>query len=776
LPLVFFVCILSIIGGLVVTGVHYIILYSGCPLGLNGCNDFTAGKEKYGFFLIRALGDSVPEDVVYIASAAIGAFFFAQMCTRLPGHLAFQIVGGGTVQGLVAVASGQRITLAAAGLRIVATCLYLGTGGTLGMDGPAIQVCTAVTTFCGWALGMRGVHTQSLLASLGFAAGFAASFNAPLAGVMFAMEELSHASPNLSGPIICIIVMVSIVATAVARLFSGNNELLQTQWGEELMNDVGGGSLNQVFGMHMWMLVAVPIAVVCSLFGHLTSLLMRKFRIWMDRLHDRVPFTILTVLAMVLSASIGSCVFRATGLRGIWGIGYESLQKLFDSRFTVVDYFIFAAGKMLAATLAIAARAPGDLLEPVLIVGAGLGGGIGRLLQSVVEEDLEQRVMQPCLVFGMVATFASCFRFPLTPVLIVLEVTGVDTYAIVLPAALAAFTAVTISNRLYLPLLESIMEEDGISLHELSEKARSAEDEEDGNNEEPEPESEEDASHAPSERSSSFASHHSSHPSSLLSVLRNMESSMLALSSPPRSRSSSRANSWSTAIMSERSERVKVGDVKLHSMLARLRPGDPSSSRNNSRNPSFQSIGNISLHIPPSECSRAKKGKRLNTKESGGSNDSSLTHNSENMPAGMTGVLPSVFGADAYSNELLRLVKLAGFPQGSRESPCASGGHDLQAPAVAQSVQQTALEISRPKFRDIARAELETMRLGELVRTALAMGVEQNALDNAIENSNEAVIDLILGKVSRPDGQADALSPTINKPSESEFPQEAGGA
>merc|ERR1719191_680583 len=99
------------------------------------------------------------------------------------------------------------------------------------MDGPAIQVCTAATTFLGWIVGINSVATQSLLACLGFAGGFAASFNSPLAGILFAMEELQHVSSRVSRHIICIIVLASVVSTAVARACHGDNELFDVEWG-----------------------------------------------------------------------------------------------------------------------------------------------------------------------------------------------------------------------------------------------------------------------------------------------------------------------------------------------------------------------------------------------------------------------------------------------------------------------------------------------------------------------------------------------------------------
>lgn len=537
LPLVGFVCFLAIICGFVVMGVHYAILYAGCPLGLNGCNSFL-DKEEKGFFLIRWVqttsGGRVPEDVVYIVAAFLGALVFTELIKCLPGSLAFQVRGGGTVQALVAVANGERITLTAAVLRILASSVYLGTSGTLGMDGPAIQVCTAVTTFIGWRLGMRAAATQSLLACLGFAGGFAASFNSPLAGIMFAVEELQHVSTQVSRHIICVILMTSVTATTVARLCGGDASLFDADW----------GVLDKVFGKHMWMLISVPIGIVCSLFGYGISKALDRTWLTIDFLKRGLSEQCVVIIMVVFSALLGSVAFQITGFRGVWGIGYESLQHAFDKDVESSKFFVFACAKALAMVVSIAARCPGDLLEPVLISGAFLGGGVGSLLELLVDDEaLASEIVKPCIVFGMVGLFASCFRFPLTPLVIVLEFMGEETYALVLPAAVAGFTAITVSNKLFPPLLDIVMHRDGINLERISEETFS-----DSTSSKHTEEPEEDFidSEQQSQASTVTKGSRMSHASAVMAHIGPLlESSMLSLAS--HSRASSRSNTRTTS-------------------------------------------------------------------------------------------------------------------------------------------------------------------------------------------------------------------------------------
>jgi len=477
LLLIAFVCVLAMLAGLAVVGVHSAVLYAGCPLGINGCNAFH-GKEDKGFFLVRAVrqafGDpGLPESLVYVATASLGALLLGQLLARLPADLAFQLRGGGTVQSLVAVATGERIPLVAALLRVVVASFYLGTGGSLGMEGPAIQVCTALATLAGWALGIRSVQTQSLLASLGFSCGFAASFNSPLAGILFAMEELQHVSPRLSSSIICIILVASVVSTAVVRGCYGNSQLFQASWGQ--------ASVDQVFGVRGWMLVAVPIGVCCSLVGQVLNASVRRLHAALGEWRERGQLSYAAAFALhgLVSAAVGALVFHVTGLRGVWGVGAESVQQALDrgGDFHVLEYLLFATGKLTAFVLGVSVRGPGDTLEPVLISGAFLGGMTGRMLHwagAGPDNAQSSAVVKPCVVFGMVGLFASCFRFPLTPIVIVLELTGSDAYALILPLVLTSFTAITVSNRLCCPLLDEIMRQDGIDLHALSAEALAA--------------------------------------------------------------------------------------------------------------------------------------------------------------------------------------------------------------------------------------------------------------------------------------------------------------
>jgi len=473
LMLVVFVCIVAALLGLVVAGLHSMVKLVGCPLGVNGCNSFSGSSyDNRSYLLIKALDGYVPEDVVYVVMAMVTLLLIGLIVEWVPESYAKQALGGGTVQSLLAVAAGIPISFGAALLRVLVTAIYFVGGGTMGGDGPTIQVCTALAGVIGWIFGIRSPRTQSLLASLGFCCGFAASFNAPLAGILFAMEELQHVSSRLTTRVICIILIGSIVSTGVMRTFLGNKVLFEVGYHPGLSELVSGSSANKLFGESFWMLISVPIGLMSAIVGYM----FHKCIDWLHRFLKHVLFRfcpryVVFALLAGISAGIGSATYRLTGLRGVWGIGVQSLSQALNQSLEVQnhDALIFAIGKLAAFALGVAARFPGDTLEPVLISGGFLGAWVGRWLH--VEEG-----RSACEIFGMVGLFASCFRFPLTPVLIVLELTGTDSYYLILPVTLSSFSALFLSNHLFPPILEQILEQDGIDLEAVAELAETADD------------------------------------------------------------------------------------------------------------------------------------------------------------------------------------------------------------------------------------------------------------------------------------------------------------
>eukprot|EP00913_Durusdinium_trenchii_P019455 g18290.t1 len=134
------VSVLAVLCGFLVSGCHKAFVYSGCLLGINGCNSLNGYKyEKMGYILIKQFSE-VPEEVIYILSSVTGAALCGLIIVCLPKHLQEQVKGGGTCQSLVAVATGKGVPLSAAVLRITLAVLFLMSGGSMGAEGPVYRV------------------------------------------------------------------------------------------------------------------------------------------------------------------------------------------------------------------------------------------------------------------------------------------------------------------------------------------------------------------------------------------------------------------------------------------------------------------------------------------------------------------------------------------------------------------------------------------------------------------------------------------------------------
>ena len=116
-------------------GCHKAFVYSGCLLGINGCNSLNGYKyEKMGYILMKVFKE-VPEELLFICCAVLGALLCGLIIVCLPKHLQAQVAGGGTCQSLVAVATGEAVPLGAAVLRMTLAVLFLMSGGSLGAEG-----------------------------------------------------------------------------------------------------------------------------------------------------------------------------------------------------------------------------------------------------------------------------------------------------------------------------------------------------------------------------------------------------------------------------------------------------------------------------------------------------------------------------------------------------------------------------------------------------------------------------------------------------------------
>jgi len=304
----------------------------------------------------------------------------------------------------------------------------VGAGFSFGREGPTVQVGACLMSFIGRLLPTTLRIQQHHLLVAGGAAGIAAAFNAPLAGIVFAIEELSRSvESRMSGVVITAIVLAGVVAQAFlgshnyfgyVSVLGETRDLLQTILLCAVVSGLAGG----VFA-RMLVLAAVGWT------GRLA------------RLRAARPY-FFAALVGLLVAGLG---WASGGLT--WGSGYEETRALLDSYESVPWYF--GPAKFIATVLAYLTGLPGGIFAPSLAIGAGIGRDLAPMLNG-------QAIPPTVMVLCMVGFLAAATQAPITSFIIVMEM--VNGYSLVIDLMATALIASAISRLISRPLYLSLAE------------------------------------------------------------------------------------------------------------------------------------------------------------------------------------------------------------------------------------------------------------------------------------------------------------------------------
>ncbi len=304
-------------------------------------------------------------------------------------------------------------------LKSLAAALVIGTGGSVGAEGPVIVAGAATASRVGRWL-RASPHRQRTLVGCGAAAGLSAAFNAPIAGVLFAVEKILGSSGGLAlGPH----VVASIVATVVARAVFGSGPVL---------------AVPAAYGVH-----APTELVLYAALGAAAGLLALAYNraVWWTRDAMRSLGPARQVLLAALGVGLLNVVFRGA----LWGRGHETLDIGVVLEHGAPFLLGLAGAKLAATALSLAGAGAGGVFTPALFIGATLGGATGvasRVLPSAFTVDPGAAAL-----VGMAGLVAGATHAPLTAVLLVMEMTG--DYDLILPLLLCSTIAYAVARRLY---------------------------------------------------------------------------------------------------------------------------------------------------------------------------------------------------------------------------------------------------------------------------------------------------------------------------------------
>lgn len=394
---------------------------------------------------LQARGDSWM--VWTIVTPTLGGLFAGAALTWIvPGAR-----GSGIPQVKQAFATeGGRVRFRDAVGKFVVGSLQIGTGASLGREGPTVQICAGAASLLARATSLPPRNMRRLT-PVGVAAGIAAAFNAPIAAVTFTIEEivgtLDHAI--LSGVV---------VAAVIERGILGVHPVIHV--------DQTYG-LDHVSSLLLYALLGLAAAFVSVAF---TDGLLGMRR-WFRSLR-RVPGWAQPAVGGLVTGALAVALIHFLGTSGVTGGGYATLGQALAGQLGLRLLVALCVVKLIATVFSYSSGGAGGIFAPALFVGAMLGGIVGHA--DVLLFGHEQRQLGAFAVVGMGAVFAGVIRAPITSVLIIFEMTG--GYGLVLPLMLANMSSYIVARRLRpTPIYEALLAQDGITLPQHAPNAHSAE-------------------------------------------------------------------------------------------------------------------------------------------------------------------------------------------------------------------------------------------------------------------------------------------------------------
>ena len=303
-------------------------------------------------------------------------------------------------------------------VKTLASAICIGSGGSVGREGPIVQIGSAVGSTLGQFMKVSADRMR-ILVGCGAAAGIAATFNAPVAGAMFALEivlgdfGLATFSP---------IVISSVVATAVSQAYLGNTP---------------------AFIVPVYELVSAwefPMYLFLGLFCALVGVTFTRTLYRIEDLFDEIKFP------EYLKGIIGGLFLGVASLAfpQILGVGYGAINLALMQKMAWWILLVLVPAKILATSITIGAGGSGGIFAPSLFLGSMAGGFFG----AVVHHLFPGITASPGAysIVGMAAVVSATTHGPLSAILILFEMTG--DYKIILPLMLACIIATIASGQL----------------------------------------------------------------------------------------------------------------------------------------------------------------------------------------------------------------------------------------------------------------------------------------------------------------------------------------
>jgi chloride channel protein, CIC family len=328
--------------------------------------------------------------------------------------------------------------------KFVLCAIQIGSGASLGLEGPTVQVCAGVSSMLARVARLSPKNTRRM-ASVGMAAGIAAAFNAPIAAVTFTLEELIG---DLDQTMLSGVIVAAALSAVVEHSILGSNPVFHVN---------AYYQLTKASSLIWYALLGLLAAIVSVTFTD--SLL--YLRAWFKRL-ENVPRWVRPAIGGAATGGLAAVALAFFHLNGIAGDPYGTLTLALTGKMTLVAMIVFCVLKLLATVCSYSSGGSGGIFAPALFMGSMLGGAVGYLDVTVFHHPADS--IGAFAVVGMGAVFAGIVRAPMTSVLIIFEMTG--GYGLVLPLMIANMTAFALARHWRkIAVYDALLAQDGIYLN-----------------------------------------------------------------------------------------------------------------------------------------------------------------------------------------------------------------------------------------------------------------------------------------------------------------------
>ena len=382
----------------------FIALMIGIAAGL------AAVLFRYGISLLQTTLYGV-EDVTKLHSFAANLPWYWVLMIPMVGGVAVGIIlhhftPDGRVRSVADVIEGAalnegRVEKKAGVASALSSMITLGTGGSTGREGPVVHIAAMISSWVSNLIRADGITGRDLL-GCAVAAAVSASFNAPIAGALFALEVvLRHFAVHAFAPI----VIASAAGTVINRLAFG---------------DTAEFALPGTTALEFY--AELPAYLILGSVCGLVAVTLMRCVFWADDMESRLqsrlglPYWIRPALAGAL-----------LGLLAIWfphiiGVGYETTSAALTGKLLLHEAIVFAMIKVAAVAITMGGRMGGGIFSPSLMIGALTGLAFGLIATSVFPEISGSHTLYA--LAGMGAVSAAVLGAPISTTLIVFELTG----------------------------------------------------------------------------------------------------------------------------------------------------------------------------------------------------------------------------------------------------------------------------------------------------------------------------------------------------------------